>query len=78
MSEFNVTPAIERMREQFLDMISWYSEDRWCAGWMSGIEEDVRRIGGIWDVVAEACGGWPIGYRAEGGWEPYDTTPPAP
>lgn len=61
---------VEAMRAQFLGLISAYSEERWCAGWMDGIEESVRKDGGLWLFMAAACGGWPIGYRAEGGWAP--------
>lgn len=62
---------LERKRAQFLDMISAYSQDHWAAGWMDGIENDIRSEGGLWVDIARACGGWPIGYMAEGGWEPF-------
>lgn len=62
--------AREVMREHFLDLISAYSEDMWCAGWMSGIEQEIRRQQGVWLPMAVACGGWPKGYRAEDGWDP--------
>lgn len=58
----------EQLRSQFLDMISDYSESTWCAGWMDGVENEVREIGGTWVAIAAACGGWPIGYRAIDGW----------
>lgn len=60
-------------RAQMLDLLSAWSEDNWAAGWMSGIEKEARRAGGLWTVMAAACGGWPKGYRAEEGWEPLTT-----
>lgn len=62
-------PLAER-REQFLEAISGYSEDRWAAGWLIGIEDQVRAEAGLWIVMAAACEGWPLGYRAEQGWDP--------
>ncbi len=59
----------EQIRERMLEAISEYSEDRWAAGWMNGIEREVRAIGGGWTLMAAACGGWPIGYRGEEGWD---------
>lgn len=64
------TNLVETARAQFLDAISDYSEDRWCAGWMIGIENDVRELGGRFLLMAFAADGWPIGYRAEHGWDP--------
>jgi hypothetical protein len=52
------------------EAISAYSEDRWAAGWLNGIEKELRAAGGLWIVMAAACGGWPIGYEAEHGWQP--------
>lgn len=40
-------PLADR-REQFLEAISSYSEDRWAAGWLLGIEEQVRVEAGLW------------------------------
>lgn len=62
-------PLADR-REQFLEAISGFSEDHWAAGWLDGIEEQVRAEGGLWVVMAAACQGWPSGYRAEHGWDP--------
>lgn len=58
------------LRSMFITSISEYSEDMWCAGWMSGVEHDIRREGGIFLVMAFLAGGWPRGYRGEDGWEP--------
>lgn len=65
-----VSEEVQRMRKQFIELISAYSEDRWAAGWFGGIEEDIRKEGGIWNAIAEACQGWPKGYRGEDGWDP--------
>lgn len=64
------TDELVALREQFVELISAYSEDRWAASWMSGIEAEIRTIGGAWIVQALVCGGWPIGYRGEDGWAP--------
>lgn len=64
--------ALDVRREQMLEAISGYSEDRWAAGWLNGIETQIRKIGGLWLVMAAACSGWPVGYRAEHGWEPLN------
>lgn len=61
-------------RQQMLEAISGYSEDHWAAGWLNGIERQVRERGGLWIVMAAACGGWPLGYEAEHGWEPLTET----
>lgn len=63
---------VDVLRDQFLEAISGYSEDRWAAGWLYGIEKQVRAEGGLWLLMAAACGGWPTGYRAEHGWEPLN------
>lgn len=60
---------LDQMREFFLEAISAYSEDHYCAGWLSGIEEQIRANGGPWLILAYYAGGWPKGYRAEHGWE---------
>lgn len=61
-------------RQQMLEAISGYSEDHWAAGWLDGIEKEVRELGGLWIVMAAACGGWPVGYEAEHGWDPLTET----
>jgi hypothetical protein len=61
---------LARKRDQFCDMISNYSEDRWCAGWLDGVERAIREEGGLWDDIARICG-WPLGYRGDEGWEPF-------
>lgn len=58
------------LRAQMLDLISAYSQQGWAASWIIGIEEIIRRDGGIWLAMAAVCGGWPKGYRAKDGWEP--------
>ena len=61
---------VEQLRAQFVALLSAWSEQRWAAGWHSGIEDEARRVGGLWLVMAAACGGWPKGYEGEDGWEP--------
>lgn len=63
---------LEKRRAQFCDMISGWSEDHYAAGWIIGVVGMVKKEGGLWAVLAEACGGWPIGYRGEDGWG-FDT-----
>lgn len=67
VSEYSVRDGL---RAQMLDLISAYSEDTWCAGWHMGVEDEVRRLGGSWLVLAALCDGWPKGYEAENGWDP--------
>ncbi len=57
------------IRDMFITSISEYSEDMWCAGWMSGIEEDIRNGNEQFLVMAYLADGWPQGYRGEDGWE---------
>jgi hypothetical protein len=38
--------------------MSAYSEAMWCAGWMSGLEEELWQQGGGWHDIARAVGGW--------------------
>jgi F0F1-type ATP synthase membrane subunit c/vacuolar-type H+-ATPase subunit K len=61
--------VIDQRREQFLAMISAYSEERRSAGWMRDVEQEIRAAGGLWIALAAACCGWPIGYMAAGGWD---------
>lgn len=58
------------VRARFIDSISEYSEQNWCAGWMTGIEKEIRTKGGAWILLAFLSGGWPSGYEAEDGWDP--------
>lgn len=57
------------LRAAFIRAASDYSEQRWCAQWMSGIEVELREIGGAWLVLAMLCGGWPTG-EVDGEWLP--------
>lgn len=61
---------LAQVREWFVDAISNYSEERWCAGWLIGIEEIIREEGGPWLWPAGLARGWPLGYRGEDGWDP--------
>ena len=38
---------------------------------MSGIDAQLYRTGGIWEIIGRAIG-WPIGYLGEDGWESWD------
>lgn len=62
--------SLESRQSWFLDLISAYSEDRWAASWLTGIDQQIREAGGPWIALAADCGGWPVGYLAEGGWAP--------
>ena len=60
----------DQMREMFCDLISEFSEENWCAGWLINIEKDIRDRGGKWVTVAHMAGGWPLGYYGVDGWDP--------
>jgi hypothetical protein len=60
---------LAQLRERLLDLISATSEDRWAAGWMSGIERDLYSEGGLWEALGRVVG-WPTQYR--GGWMTWD------
>lgn len=58
-------------RQYFLNEIRRYSEDRWAAGWYSGVEKIVREKAGHWIGLAIAAKGWPTGYPPETSpWDP--------
>jgi hypothetical protein len=57
-------------RIEFCQRIRGYSEDRWCAQWMRGVVDEIRKEGGVWLVHAARAQGWPIGLDGEDGWEP--------
>lgn len=46
-------------RLAFVEIIGNYSEEIWAAGWMKGIEDEVRKVGGIFTVLAYLAEGWP-------------------
>ena len=69
MSE-HLPPEVLQAREQFCEAIRGYSEDRWCAQWMRGVVDEIRKEGGIWLVHAAKSLGWPIGLDGKDGWEP--------
>ena len=53
--------TLAALRTSMLALISATSEDRWCAGWMGGIEEELYAEGGIWEILGREVG-WPNGY----------------
>lgn len=58
-------------RKLFVEAIRQYSEERWAAGWYSGVEKIVREKGGHWIGYAIAADGWPTGYPEDGlPWDP--------
>ncbi len=63
-------PTTDAVRRIFCLAVSGYSEERWCAGWLIGIEDVLRREGGGWTVLARLAGGWPQGLDGEDGWAP--------
>lgn len=70
MTEPSPTPTTDDLRRIFCTAISGCSEDRWCAGWLIGIEDVIRREGGGWTVLARLAGGWPQGLDGQDGWAP--------
>lgn len=51
------------LRDRFIGLIQDYSEGKYCAGWMSGIEDEIRASGDpLWIVLAAVCNGWPGDY----------------
>lgn len=48
------------LRRFFVAAIGGYSEERYSAGWLAGIEDEVRRLGGPWTLLAVLCHGWPV------------------
>lgn len=58
---------LDAAREELLDLLSSWSEDRWAAGWVNGIDKEAHGVGGVWEVVGRVIG-WPLGYRGDKGW----------
>ena len=58
------------LRWIFVRAASDWSEERFAAGWMGGLEHDLKRAGGAWLVMAQLCGGWPTGPHADDPWLP--------
>lgn len=61
----------QKLQDDLLTLMSAWSEDQHCAGWLVGLDQELRGRGGIWEILGRAIG-WPIGYRAEGGWTTWD------
>lgn len=49
----------DAMRSQLIGMLEDYSENRYAAGWCSGIEHDAWAAGGLWRVMGGYLGEWP-------------------
>ena len=62
---------IEAARAQLLDLLSAWSEDRWAAGWIDGIDQEAHEAGGVWEAAGRVIG-WPLGYRGAEGWVTWD------
>lgn len=64
------------LRQRFVGLIQDYSEGKYCAGWMTGIEEEIRESGDpLWIVLAAVCSGWPGDYPDIGeDWKWYPLT----
>lgn len=62
---------LARQREQLIEAMSGVSEERWCAGWLSGLEQRLHTEGGIWETIGRATG-WPVGDYQEWTWFPWD------
>lgn len=67
----SATRLRDATREVLLAAMSDWSEDTYCAGWLTGLEMKLHRLGGKWETLGRAVG-WPIGCDAEGGWETWD------
>lgn len=47
------------LKMQLVALIESWSEDRYAAGWMGGIEDELWSHGGVWHILGEAIGEWP-------------------
>lgn len=61
----------QRLRADLLTLMSAWSEDQHCAGWLIGLDKELLAEGGVWEILGQAIG-WPIGYMGEGGWTTWD------
>jgi hypothetical protein len=73
MLDFNmdafVSKPLDERRIAMTDLMSDYSEARFAAGWLYGLDRVLFEQGhSEWRALAFICEGWPIGYHAEGGW----------
>jgi hypothetical protein len=67
-----VTPEDQtRQREQLIEAMSGVSEERWCAGWLEGLDARLHHEGGIWETIGRSIG-WPVGDYRAWTWFPWD------
>lgn len=60
---------LDARRKAMTDLMSDYSESRFAAGWVYGLDRVLFEQGHPeWRALAFICEGWPVGYRAEDGW----------
>lgn len=62
---------VARQRQQLIEAMSGVSEERWCAGWLYGLEQRLHAEGGIWETVGRSIG-WPVGDYERWTWFPWD------
>ncbi|MBE4790268.1 hypothetical protein [Streptomyces caniscabiei] len=65
------TEQLERGRQQLLEAMSGVSEERWCAGWLEGLDRRLHEEGGIWEILGRAVG-WPTGSYKQRVWLSWD------
>ncbi|MFD9721076.1 hypothetical protein [Streptomyces sp. NPDC059076] len=63
--------SLDQMRDQLLEAMSGVSEERWAAGWISGLGALLHREGGIWEVIGRVTG-WPTGCYDIRTWVTWD------
>lgn len=56
--------ALDALRRGLLTMMSDWSEENWCAGWMSRTEEMLHEQGGVWEILGRQVG-WPTDYEGD-------------
>jgi hypothetical protein len=67
----HTSEALAIQREQLLEAMSGVSESRWCAGWLTGLEERLHAEGGIWKILGEQVG-WPVGEYGQWTWVTWE------
>ncbi|MFM9780428.1 hypothetical protein [Streptomyces scabiei] len=58
-------------RQQLVEAMSGVSEERWCAGWLEGLDRRLHEEGGIWEILGRAVG-WPTGSYKQRVWVSWD------
>ncbi|GAA3852172.1 hypothetical protein GCM10023084_02950 [Streptomyces lacrimifluminis] len=71
MTERPADGELARQRKQLIEAMSGVSEERWCAGWLHGLEQRLHEEGGIWETIGRSTG-WPIGDYGTWTWFPWD------